>query len=344
MRWAPWASEHKAEGFRHQNRGHRRRSVRVGALCRCTLGRQRGEAGVAALRGPGDTPRDRGGPARSRPEGLRGCCSFPRARRLPPASGTRIRHACPRCAGDRPSSPDSFLRSRPGLTTPFRASGDPAKAASTSQQAKLVPALTGTFTHLNGPLHLRAWPRCALRSRAVRGPRPGPRRHTVPADSREGRIDLFGLNSSNQVQHAYAPAGSGWRPYDNIGATMQGTGAAASWGTGRVDLVARGASRNTLWHRQPQRLHLVEVAQHRHPLHLRAGPLHLGAEPPWTSSPRTGTTRSCTARGTAGPGASGRTSARRTPTTTSPPSPPSPGVTELSGRGRNNRRYRRTYT
>lgn len=75
---------------------------------------------MAALPGPGDAPRDRGGPARSRPGG-RGC-----------AAGARF---------------------------------------------------TGMFTHMNRPLHLCAWPRCALRSLAVRGPRPGPRWHTVPADS-----------------------------------------------------------------------------------------------------------------------------------------------------------------
>jgi hypothetical protein len=68
------------------------------------------------------------------------------------------------------------------------------------------------------------------------------------ASARENRIDLFGLNATNQVQHATAP-GTGWQPFNNIGGAMQGTVAAASWGTGRVDLIARGAATNTLWHR-----------------------------------------------------------------------------------------------
>lgn len=47
------------------------------------------------------------------------------------------------------------------------------------------------------------------------------------ASAREERIDLSGLNSVNQVQHATAPPGSGWRPFNNIGGTMQGTVAAS---------------------------------------------------------------------------------------------------------------------
>ncbi|WP_063732647.1 hypothetical protein [Streptomyces sp. RTd22] len=69
------------------------------------------------------------------------------------------------------------------------------------------------------------------------------------ASAREGRIDLFGLNATNQVLHATAPPDTGWGPFNNIGGTLQGTVGAASWGTGRVDLVARGAASNTLWHR-----------------------------------------------------------------------------------------------
>ncbi|MEU0738213.1 hypothetical protein [Streptomyces sp. NPDC006134] len=68
------------------------------------------------------------------------------------------------------------------------------------------------------------------------------------ASSQEGRYDMFTLNGSNQVLHGTA-TGSGWQPLKNIGGTIQGTVAAASWSSGRVDLVARGAATNTLWHR-----------------------------------------------------------------------------------------------
>ncbi|GGW60265.1 hypothetical protein ACIP4U_08755 [Streptomyces caelestis] len=68
--------------------------------------------------------------------------------------------------------------------------------------------------------------------------------------SRDHRLDLFTLSSSNQVLHATCPpATHRWEPFNAIGSTIQGAVAAASWNTSRVDLVARGARTNTLWHR-----------------------------------------------------------------------------------------------
>lgn len=69
-------------------------------------------------------------------------------------------------------------------------------------------------------------------------------------DANEGRIDLFGLNDTNNIIQATYPGGSSkWGPYSSRGGTMQGRMDAASWAPGRVDLVARGASSNKLWHR-----------------------------------------------------------------------------------------------
>ncbi|MEU5092537.1 hypothetical protein [Streptomyces sp. NPDC021356] len=69
------------------------------------------------------------------------------------------------------------------------------------------------------------------------------------ASARDSRIDLFGLDPANQLLHVTASAGGGWGPFKAIGGNFQGTPAAVSWGTGRLDVFARGATSNKLFHR-----------------------------------------------------------------------------------------------
>ncbi|MFI5681887.1 hypothetical protein [Streptomyces cellulosae] len=69
------------------------------------------------------------------------------------------------------------------------------------------------------------------------------------ASAKDSRIDLFGLDRTNQLRHASAPADGSWGPFNAIGGNFQGTPAAVSWGTGRLDVFARGATTNKLFHR-----------------------------------------------------------------------------------------------
>ncbi len=64
----------------------------------------------------------------------------------------------------------------------------------------------------------------------------------------EGRIDLLTVNNVNAVLHATAPIDQPWGSFSSIGGTINGT-AAVSWATGRVDLFARGANSNKMYHR-----------------------------------------------------------------------------------------------
>ncbi|GAP52679.1 hypothetical protein [Streptomyces azureus] len=74
--------------------------------------------------------------------------------------------------------------------------------------------------------------------------------HSGPdaTSDKEQRIDMFCLDASNGLEHATCPSGSSWQPFKSLTGNFQGTVAAASWGGGRIDVVARGAVTNTLWH------------------------------------------------------------------------------------------------
>jgi hypothetical protein len=63
-----------------------------------------------------------------------------------------------------------------------------------------------------------------------------------------GRTDLFFRSSDGHLQHQYRPGGGSWTHPVDLGGTLTSQPAAVSWGSGRIDVVARGAN-NVIVHR-----------------------------------------------------------------------------------------------
>lgn len=65
-----------------------------------------------------------------------------------------------------------------------------------------------------------------------------------------GRIDVFALTDSNQLEHLWYDAGNGgWHPLENLGGAITSIPSAASPGPGRLNVFARGTN-GDLWGRR----------------------------------------------------------------------------------------------
>jgi hypothetical protein len=69
-----------------------------------------------------------------------------------------------------------------------------------------------------------------------------------------GRLDVFAVRGQNLLHRVYdlgkhlGPGGSDWTDWTDLGCCVSSTPAAASWSSGRLDVVARGTD-SAIWHR-----------------------------------------------------------------------------------------------